>query len=284
MRATIYFRGSLTSCNYDCPYCPFSKNKDSAETLAKDREQVRAFVDWVRRQGDAGHRLSVFFNPYGEGLIHRWYGAAMTELSHMEHVDKVVIQTNLSAGLGWTGALNPRKAAFWATYHPGQTSEAAFLAKCVELYGRGVPFCVGAVGVKPAYAAIASMRRALPADVYMWVNAFKDKPDYYGEDDLVFLRGIDPHFERNRPDYESAGKRCAAGESVFYAQGSGLVKRCYQDRQVIGHLYRDGLERLSRLRTCRMPTCGCYIGYIHLPELRLADVYGERLLERIAKE
>jgi sulfatase maturation enzyme AslB (radical SAM superfamily) len=281
MRATLYFRGSLSSCNYNCPYCPFSKNKDNAEALAMDRVQLNTFVDWLRRQADAGHRPSVFFNPYGEGLIHRWYRTAMTELSHMEHVDKVVIQTNLSANLDWTGALNPHKAIFWATYHPGQTSEAAFVAQCCELYSRGIPFSAGTVGVKTAFEAIESIRRALPADVYLWVNAFKDKANYYTEADRAFLCGIDPHFERNLNDYESVGRCCAAGESVFYVHGSGLVKRCYQDRQVIGHLYRDGLERLSRPRLCKMNSCGCYIGYIHLQELHMTDVYGERMLERI---
>ncbi|RAU99879.1 STM4011 family radical SAM protein [Paenibacillus sp. YN15] len=283
MRAVLYYRGALSSCNYDCPYCPFGKKTDSAQTLARDREQLSRFVDWAGAQGKAGHRLKIFFNPYGEGLIHRWYQTAMTELSHMEHVDKVAIQTNLSAGLAWTEGLNPDKAAFWATYHPGQVSEAAFLARCGELHSRGIPFSVGAVGVKSAFEAIASLRRELPADVYLWVNAFKDQADYYLEADRSFLGGIDPHFEKNLKDYESCGKACQAGESVFYVQGFGLVKRCYQDRRVLGHLYREGLEGLSRRRPCGMTSCGCYIGYIHLPELRLADIYGERLLERIAK-
>lgn len=283
MKATLYFRGSLSSCNYDCPYCPFSKNKDSPATLAADRAQVETFVHWVREQAAEGQRLAVFFNPYGEGLIHRWYRRAMVELSHMEHVDKVAIQTNLSSGTDWTDELNAGKAAFWATYHPGQTDEAGFVARCLSLYRRGVPFSVGSVGVRSAFAAIASLRRALPADVYMWVNAFKDKPNYYTEDDLAFLRRIDPLFDINLRDYGSLGKPCAAGEAVFYVQGSGIVKRCYKDRRVIGHLYRDGLSGLSQQRACRMETCGCYIGYIHLPELALRDVYGDRLLERIAR-
>ncbi len=282
MRAVLYYRGSLSSCNYDCPYCPFGKKKDTAETLARDREQLSRFVQWVGEQGEAGHRLKIFFNPYGEGLIHRWYQTAMTELSHMEHVDKVAIQTNLSAPLAWTDGLNHDKVAFWATYHPGQVGEAAFLGRCGELHSRGIPFSVGTVGVKSAFEAIASLRGKLPAEVYLWVNAYKDKADYYTEEDRLFLSGIDPHFERNLIDYESSGKSCLAGESVFYVQGSGLVKRCYQDQQVLGHLYREGLERLSRRRPCRMDTCGCYIGYIHMPELGLTDVYGERLLERIA--
>ncbi|WP_144027790.1 STM4011 family radical SAM protein [Paenibacillus sp. 32352] len=281
MRATIYFRGSLSSCNYDCPYCPFSKNIDDAETLAKDRRQVQTFVDWVKDQEGRGHRLSLFFNPYGEGLTHRWYREAMVALSHMNHVDKVAIQTNLSAKLDWTEELNPVTAAFWATYHPGQTEESRFLSQCEKLYSRGISFSVGSVGVRSAFPSIVSLRQSLPDDVYLWVNAFKDKPDYYSQEDLELLSGIDPHFTVNAMDYDSIGKPCRAGEDVFYAQGDGRVKRCYKDRQVIGNLYKDGIEGLAQARTCRMKQCDCYIGYIHMPELQLQQIYGNRLLERI---
>ncbi|MFE5320866.1 STM4011 family radical SAM protein [Paenibacillus sp. NPDC056579] len=282
MKVTIYFRGSISSCNYDCPYCPFSKNTDSQETLAKDRLQVQTFVDWVRKQADRGHQLSVFFNPYGEGLTHRWYREALVELSHMQHVDKVAIQTNLSAKLDWACDLNPATAAFWVTYHPGQTEEERFLQQCRKLYVQKIPFSVGCVGVKSAFHSISSIRKALPKDVYMWVNAYKDRPDYYSAEDEAFLTQIDPYFVLNALDYDSMGKPCRAGQTVFYVQGDGRVKRCYKDRQVIGNLYKDGLERLSQERPCRMKQCDCYIGYIHMEGQPFDPIYGDRVLERIA--
>jgi len=280
MNAVLYYRGSLSSCNYDCPYCPFGKTKDNAETLAKDRKQLRFFVDWVREQGQAGHRLSIFFNPYGEALIHRWYREAMVELSHMPHVAKIAIQTNLSARLDFARELNPGKAAFWATYHPGQVTEERFLSQCMQAREHGVPFSVGSVGLRSAIPAIASLRGMLPEDVYLWVNAYKDQPDYYGDEEIAALQAIDPYFGINAMDYESMGKECHAGSSVFYVQGAGLVKRCYKDRGLIGNLYRDGLEGLSAKRACRMKVCDCYIGYIHMPHLELAGIYGDGLLER----
>ncbi|KUP26310.1 STM4011 family radical SAM protein [Paenibacillus sp. DMB5] len=281
MNAVLYYRGSLTSCNYDCPYCPFGKTRDSAATLAKDREGVEAFVQWAAEQGAAGHRLSVFFNPYGEGLIHRWYKDALVTLSHLPHVDKVAIQTNLSANLAFLPELNPATAAFWVTYHPGQVSEDKFLAQCMTVYQQGIPLSVGSVGIRSAFPAIASLRSSLPEDIYLWVNAYKDKPDYYTPEDFAYLRGIDPHFHINAADYDSLGRSCNAGQNVFYVQGAGTVKRCYKDRGVIGNLYRDGLEGLAAERSCRMKVCDCYIGYIHMPELRLEQVYGRGLLERI---
>lgn len=281
MKAILYYRGSLTSCNYDCPYCPFGKTRDSAATLAKDRQGLEAFVKWASEQGEAGHRLSIFFNPYGEALTHRWYKNAMVTLSNMEHVDKVAIQTNLSANLSFITELNRSKAAFWATYHPGQVQEDDFLAQCMTLYENDVSFSVGSVGVRSAIPAIASLRNALPENVYLWVNAYKDKPDYYTAEDFSFLNDIDRHFGVNAIDYESLGSTCDAGRDVFYVQGAGLVKRCYKDRGVIGNLYREGLEGLSAIRSCRMKICDCYIGYIHMPELKLQEIYGSGLLERI---
>ncbi|WP_028595077.1 STM4011 family radical SAM protein [Paenibacillus assamensis] len=282
MKATIYFRGSLSSCNYDCPYCPFSKNIDSQATLTKDRLQVQKFVDWVGKQDESGHKLSVFFNPYGEGLTHRWYREAMVTLSQMQHVNKVAIQTNLSAKLDWTRDLNPVTAAFWVTYHPGQTKEERFLQQCGKLYEQKISFSVGSVGLKSAFSSISSLRKALPDDVYMWVNAYKDKKDYYSAEDLAFLTDVDPYFGLNAQDYDSMDQPCRAGKNVFYVQGDGRVKRCYKDRQVIGNLYRDGLDGISKERPCRMRQCDCYIGYIHMEEQLFDSIYGERALERIA--
>jgi hypothetical protein len=280
MRAVLYYRGSLSSCNYDCPYCPFSKNVDSKETLIRDSQQLDQFMTWIRQQGDKGHELSVFFNPYGEALIHRWYREAMIELSHMDSIVKVAVQTNLSVKLDWTRELNREKVSFWATYHPGQTTEASFTAQCMQLVENGLSVSVGAVGLRSAFAAIASLREALPQDVYLWINALKERGNRYTPDEIRLLEGIDPYFRHNLPDYESLGKSCLAGEQVFYIQGSGQVKRCYQDRQVIGNLYRDGLDGLSQERACSMKRCGCYIGYIHMPSLNLEEQYGKGLLER----
>ena len=36
MNFSILYRGPLASCNYDCPYCPFAKRRDSrAQLLAE---------------------------------------------------------------------------------------------------------------------------------------------------------------------------------------------------------------------------------------------------------
>lgn len=283
MQATIYYRGKLSSCNYSCPYCPFSKTVDSKETLMQDRQQLEQFMEWVRQQENHRHQLSIFFNPYGEALVHAWYREAMIELSHMSHITKVAIQTNLSVKLDWTAQLNPAKVSFWATYHPGQVREDRFVAQGMVLYKQGIVFSAGTVGLREAFPAIHRLRAKLPEDVYVWVNAFKDRPRYYSEAEVEELSGIDPYFRDNLQDYDSLGQACRAGEDVFYVQGSGMVKRCYQDKRVIGHLYRHSLEQLSQERPCQMKKCGCYIGYIHMKDQPFASRYGERILERVPR-
>ena len=40
-------------------------------------------------------------------------------------------------------------------------------------------FSVGVVGLKEHFGEIEALRRELPPDVYLWVNAYKREPDYY---------------------------------------------------------------------------------------------------------
>src|SRR5688572_7834721 len=130
MNLSLLYRGPLASCNYDCPYCPFAKRRDSAEQLRADREALDRFVAWCVANPD-GHRLSVLFTPWGEGLTRRWYRTAIVSLARLSHVDKVAIQTNLAARVDWLGRIEDAqraRVALWATYHPGQVTRERFLA------------------------------------------------------------------------------------------------------------------------------------------------------------
>ena len=90
----ILYRGPLSSCNYDCHYCPFAKRHETAEELRRDREALERFVTWAADQNDL--KLSILFTPWGEALTRRWYQQALSELSQLPQIEKVAIQTNLS--------------------------------------------------------------------------------------------------------------------------------------------------------------------------------------------
>ena len=170
MNLTMLYRGPLASCNYDCPYCPFAKRRDSREQLRADREALARFVDWAAANPD-DDRLSILFTPWGEGLTRSWYRDALVRLSHLSHVDRVAIQTNLAGRLAWIADADPARLALWATYHPGQVSRERFLAACAQLRAHGVRHSVGMVGLPEHHAEAVAMRAALPRETYLWVTA-----------------------------------------------------------------------------------------------------------------
>ena len=67
-----------------------------------------------------------------------WYRRTLTELSHLPHIRRVAIQTNLSCRTSWLDAADPGTLALWCTFHPGQTPYDRFLAKCHDLARRGI--------------------------------------------------------------------------------------------------------------------------------------------------
>lgn len=279
MTLTILFRGTLASCNYDCPYCPFAKKKDSKATLALDFAQLSKFVQFVRQQKDI--RFKLFFTPWGEALIRDYYRKALVELSNFDNVEKVAIQTNLSCSLGWLKDVNKSKMALWTTYHPGQVSRDAFLAKCRLLDEMDIAYSVGIVGFKETIPEIESIRSLLPKETYLWVNALKKEENYYSIEEKKRLIAIDPYITYNMIHHDSKDKACRTGHTVISVDGEGNIQRCHFIKDKLGNLYDENFKELLFPRGCTNATCGCHIGYIHMDHLQLYDLYKGRELERI---
>lgn len=276
---TILYRGTLSSCNYDCPYCPFAKHWESPAELAADRRGLARFIDWVT--GRPGDRLALFFTPWGEALVRHWYRAAVVQLSRLAHVTKVAVQTNLSCSLDWLREADVTKLGLWCTYHPGEVSLDSFVRQCRRLEELGVPHSVGCVGLHEHLGDIERLREALPSDTYLWINAAKSDPRQLDEGLLVKFAQIDPHFHTNTLRHPSRGLPCRTGERVITVDSQGDIRRCHFVDEVIGNLYDPDFERALRPRVCPNDTCGCHIGYVHLEPLALDEVYGDGILERI---
>jgi hypothetical protein len=274
----LLYRGSLASCNYGCGYCPFAKRPSSRAELQQDAREVDRFVAWVAAQR---RRLSILFTPWGEALTRAYYRRALVSLAELPHVRRVAIQTNLSAPLDDFSHAQRQTLAFWATFHPREVPLPRFLARCRALDAKGIHYSVGVVGLREHFDAIEELRRALPPSVYLWINAFKRVPDYYEPADLARLQALDPYFHWNLRHHPSAGRPCAAGETTFAVDGGGNVRRCHFIPEIIGNLYDPDVAGCLKPRKCSNATCGCHIGYVHLRELRLGDLYGAGLLERI---
>jgi MoaA/NifB/PqqE/SkfB family radical SAM enzyme len=276
---SILYRGPLSSCNYACDYCPFAKRTETPAELDRDRACLERFVAWVA--GRTGDAVGVLFTPWGEALVRRWYQDALAALTNLPHVRKAAIQTNLSCKLDWVEACEKSRLALWCTFHPTETTRERFLGKCRELLARGVRFSVGVVGLKEHVSEIEALRRELPADVYLWVNAYKREPDYYPPELVEELTRIDPLFPLNNTYHASRGEACRAGASVIAVDGDGTVRRCHFVKEPVGNIYAPDFADCLAERPCPNAACGCHIGYVHLDRLRLYDVFGDGVLERV---
>ena len=277
---SFLYRGTLSSCNYACAYCPFAKKQDSRALLARDAREVARFTDWLAQQSRA---ISVLFTPWGEALVRRHYRSAMQTLAALPHVKQVALQTNLAGPLNWLDGMEGReKIGLWCTYHPGQTTLARFLERCARLDAMGVRYSVGVVALHAHYDAIRALRAALPPHVYRWLNAYDRRgPGYYAAQDLAWLDAIDPWFAQNRRPVPSRGKGCFAGETSLSVDGDGELARCHFLPERLGNLYEDDLADMLQERSCPRFKCDCYIGYAQRKDLPFQQLFGDGVLARL---
>ena len=276
---SLLYRGSLTSCNYTCGYCPFAKRRDTRATLARDAAEVARFVAWAARQSRA---LRILFTPWGEALVRRHYREAMAALAALPHVAQVSLQTNLSGPTGWLADVPAGKVSLWCTFHPGQTTLERFVERCARLDTLGVRHSVGVVARHEHFDAIRALRAALPAATPLWINPYDRRgPGYYTAEDVAWMDGIDPWFALGNTPPPSRGRACAAGEDVVSVDGAGNVQRCHFIPASLGNLYVDELDTMLRPRACSRLKCECFIGYAHRKDLPLRQAFGAGLLARI---
>ncbi len=278
---SILYRGPLASCNYACDYCPFAKQRDSAAELAIDRRALSRFAEWCAQCYSVVRSVSVLFTPWGEALTRAWYRDTIIQLSRLPHLRKVAIQTNLSCKLEWLTQCDLSRVGLWCTYHPSQVALERFVAQCHQLDELGVHYSVGVVGLNENYEAAEHLRALLRDDVYLWINAYKDVQEYYDASQVERWSAIDPLFPINNVRHPSLGRPCRTGHSVISVDGDGAVRRCHFIQNVLGNLYTDPLGNMLMPRVCTNTSCGCHIGYVHMDDLKLYEVFGNHVLERI---
>jgi MoaA/NifB/PqqE/SkfB family radical SAM enzyme len=279
MSVALLYRGPLASCNYACGYCPFARRPTSAGELEADRAALARFLGFLR--GRSARELSVLFTPRGEALHHAHYQRALVELSRLPSIERVAIQTNLSVDPErWLADAEPARLGLWASYHPGQTSREGFLARCRALTRLGVRYSVGMVGKRELLPELEAMRAALPAEVYLWVNAYKHEGGELTAEERARVEAIDPLFSFSTV-HASRGRRCLAGERALAVDGEGTLRRCHFVAEPLGDLYTPGdLERALLRRPCPAESCRCHLGYLYLEELGLLERFGAGYLER----
>lgn len=282
MNLSVLYRGPLSSCNYECAYCPFAKHFESDAQLDRDKAGLGRFVARLTELTD--HSWKILFTPWGEALVRAWYRRAIVELTQLPHVESVAVQTNLSCPLDWIQQCRIDRLALWTTYHPTQTERAIFLRKIQRLREWNVRVSVGVVGLANAIDEIIAMRQELPQDVYLWINAQQPRPRPYSSEELKTLTQIDPLFDITVGKQRSLGQPCRTGETVFTVDGQGDMRRCHFVDQVIGHFYHPHWQQSLQPRLCPKSTCHCFLGLAHLNAQSMDPVFGPHLLERIPNQ
>ena len=276
---TLLYRGSLTSCNYACSYCPFAKRRDTRATLARDGAVGAGFVAWP---GAPARPMRVLFTPWGEALVRRHYREAMLSLAAMPHVSQVSVQTNLAGPLSWLADAPAGKVSLWCTYHPTQTTLDRFVERTRRLDAMGVRHSVGVVARREHYDAIRELRAALPGGSTLWLNAYDRRgPGYYRADELAWMEALDPWFRHNHAPAPSRGVACRAGSEAISIDGSGEVQRCHFIPKRLGNLYQDRLDDMLVEQRCSRIRCECFIGYAHRRDLDFYEQFGDGVLARI---
>lgn len=278
MKLSIYYRGSLASCNYACNYCPFSKRRDTRKQLSRDRVALQRFVGWAKDA--SSYHLGILFTPWGEALIRPAYQNAMIELSQCAHVWKVAIQTNLSCSLKWIDACRIDHIGLWSTFHPTEVPVSRFVKKVHWLRERGVSISVGVVGKREHFSVIKKLREQLPGDVYLWINAYKGPGGGYEANELKQLSAIDPLLPIDYERHHSKERACSAGEASIAVDATGAMRRCHFVEAPIGNIYQEGWNAAFIPRLCPNADCNCFLGYSQLTHLAVGERFGDGILER----
>jgi hypothetical protein len=277
LKIVIYYRGLLRSCNYRCSYCPFGKRRPSKARLERDAAALSRFCG---RVNELGPDLSIMLAPRGEALIHGYYWEALARLCGYANISQAACQTNASFSVEeFSGRLSGcrDKLRLWCSFHPSQTSLDAFLARCMLLYEKGFSLCAGAAGDPANAALIAELRRRLPPEIHVWINAMEGMKRLYTEAEKTAFARIDPHFSLETAARPADTAKCYAGRRGFFIGGNGDIFACNISGIKLGNLYK-GLSSFPpvsyRYAICRARDCRCYLAYVNRTDIPELDQFG----------
>ncbi len=273
-KRTVLYRGILKSCNYRCSYCPLSKRPVSEKELLKDRSQWEAFVGSLEKNQSALQAGAVMVTPYGEALIHSWYREGLARITRIPGIQETGIQTNLSIGakklLGdfkCQGG-DVKKLRIWATFHPEMAELKEFSQNIKELSKAGIRICAGAVGAPEYLELLKQLRKELPEEVYLWINAMDGLKRPYSQEETRQWEEIDPCFLREI--FTPPGNRELCRERLF-VEGDGRLRTCnispvlnksWQELCREAESLADAGEKISLPEpVCARKRCSCYLAY-----------------------
>lgn len=281
----ILYRGALKSCNYRCSYCPFSKHKGSEKELEKDRRQWLCFCESLKEKAARLDIHALLVAPYGEALLHSWYWEGLAYLSALPVMDAVGAQTNLSFSLKESLVSfvqmggRVEKLRLWATFHPEMVRAADFAEKCQEVLAAGISLCVGAVGVPENIDLLRQLRKALPEEIYLWINKMDGLRRPYTKEEQEAFGKIDPFFYRELEVIRADAAQCAGR---LFVESDGSLKSCNISPPMETNWY--DLQDTLPEPLCRRKRCSCFLAYGGRADLAERGAFGAYPLFRIWQE
>lgn len=281
-KKTICYRGSLKSCNYHCSYCPFSKHRALTRELMRDQEQWSMFCRSLKTRAAALDAGAVLVTPYGEALIHPWYWEGLGSLSAINSLDAVGCQTNLSFCAADSLRLfdlaggHRKKLRLWATFHPEMISVSRFAKQVHLLCQEGILLSVGAVGVPENLPLLKELRKALPSEVYLWVNRMDGLRRAYTPEEKKAFTELDPYFPQELMRRKADMEQC---QDRLFIEGSGTLRAC-----CLSQTGQEDWYALPALKTplkCGRSACTCYLAYAGRRDYEYGSVFGPYPLFRI---
>lgn len=279
----IYFRSFLSSCNYSCSYCVFAKS--SLNDVKKDINCLDKFCNFIQST-EFLNKVSVFLTPYGEGLIHNHYIEGIARIALSPKTLYVSCQTNLSFNednfLEVLKAYNVDfdKVKLWSSFHPEMVSADEFAAK-VQKLKKSIDLSVGIVAIPGSIEEVSSLRKALPEDVYMWINAKANEKTRYKKCEIDSLIKIDPLFNNELKKYRIQNDSCNCGTSSIFVNDRGDVYPCHINKEQLFNIYQKGYSKEFK---CNRNVCDCYVSYSNRKNSVLYKYFGKYTPVRVSEK
>jgi hydroxymethylpyrimidine pyrophosphatase-like HAD family hydrolase/MoaA/NifB/PqqE/SkfB family radical SAM enzyme len=279
----ICFRGFLSSCNYSCSYCSFAKSRLCETELMKDKECLNRFCNFIDST-EFRNEISVFLTPYGEGLIHQYYIDTIVRLALNPKCRVISCQTNLSFNADAfirslkASKVDLSKIKLWASCHPEMVSIDEFVNKVNQLKA-SIDLCTGIVAIPEDLQNVFELRKRLPKDIYMWINAKEREKTKYSHSQVKSLIQADPLFSRELQKYRVQNSCCHAGNDSVFIRANGDVFPCHMNKKRLFNIYTDS-GPVPPFQ-CNRRFCDCYLAYSHRFNSNLGRYFGDYVPVRV---
>lgn len=232
-RRPLIVRWMLTEwCNYSCSYCPQTHDRFAPKgrftAHAFDNFPLERWIDAFDRHFAANHLLSLVITG-GEPLLDvRHVPPLLEHLVRQDYVACVRIDTNASWAPEKYAGVDKTKIILMCTFHPGQTTEQAFLDKIDRIRTAG--FAIGMVNYVMERTNIDLFRQRrrsfLERGLLLHPNPLWEAGGAYSADDLELMRRHLPQldYQHRSGSLSPQGKPCLFPSISYELRYTGDIR------------------------------------------------------------